>query len=120
MIGIPEAVISVTVISLGTSLPELVTAITAIIKKQGSLSVGNIIGANIIDLTLIMPLCSLVSGGSLPVNEQSRVLDMPFCALLAFLACVPPLIFGKLKRSQGIVISVVYICYIVLMIVYFI
>ncbi|HBA49436.1 MAG TPA: transporter, partial [Lachnospiraceae bacterium] len=49
MIGIPERVIGVTIIAVGTSLPELITTITAIIKKQSSLSVGNILGANIID-----------------------------------------------------------------------
>lgn len=120
MLGVPEAVVSVTVISLGTSLPELVTAITAIIKKQGSLSVGNILGANIIDLALIMPICSIISGGSLPVNEQSRLLDMPFCALVALLATVPTLIFGKLKRSQGILIILTYAVYLTLLFIYFI
>ena len=57
MIGVPDSVIAATMIAIGTSLPELVTTITAIRKKQSSLSVGNIIGANIMDLTLIMPLC---------------------------------------------------------------
>lgn len=58
--GVPERVIGVTLIAVGTSLPELITTITAIIKKQSSLSIGNILGANIIDLTLIMPLSSLI------------------------------------------------------------
>ena len=51
MCGVSDRVISVTIIAIGTSLPELVTTLTAIAKKQGSLSAGNIIGANIIDLT---------------------------------------------------------------------
>ena len=55
MAGIPERVIGVTIIAVGTSLPELITTITAIVKKQSSLSVGNILGANIIDLSLILP-----------------------------------------------------------------
>lgn len=62
MIGVPDSVIAATMIAIGTSLPELVTTITAIRKKQSSLSVGNIIGANIMDLTLIMPLCALLQG----------------------------------------------------------
>ena len=62
LIGVPDSVIAATMIAIGTSLPELVTTITAIRKKQSSLSVGNIIGANIMDLTLIMPLCALLQG----------------------------------------------------------
>ena len=62
MIGVPDSIIAATMIAIGTSLPELVTTLTAIRKKESSLSVGNIIGANIMDLTLIMPLCSLIQG----------------------------------------------------------
>ena len=62
LIGVPERIIGVTLIAVGTSLPELVTTLTAIAKKQASCPAGNIIGANIIDLTLILPICSLISG----------------------------------------------------------
>lgn len=72
MLGVPDAVIGATMIAIGTSLPELVTTITAIRKKQSSLSVGNIIGANIMDLTLIMPLCALILGKPLPVERQGH------------------------------------------------
>ena len=62
LLGVPDAIIAATMIAIGTSLPELVTTLTAIRKKESSLSVGNIIGANIMDLTLILPLCSLILG----------------------------------------------------------
>ncbi len=68
MCGVSDRVISVTIIAIGTSLPELVTTLTAIAKKQGSLSAGNIIGANIIDLTLILPVCALIYGSKLPAS----------------------------------------------------
>ena len=71
MLGVPDAIIGATMIAIGTSLPELVTTITAIRKKQSSLSVGNIIGANIMDLTLIMPLCALILGKPLPVERHA-------------------------------------------------
>ena len=62
ILGVSERVIAVTMVAIGTSLPELVTAITAIVKKQTSMSVGNILGANIIDVTVILPLCSFIGG----------------------------------------------------------
>jgi Ca2+/Na+ antiporter len=72
-IGISETIIGFTVIALGTSLPELVTTLTAIRKKESSLSVGNIIGANIIDTTLILPLCAVINGKPLPIKETQRM-----------------------------------------------
>ena len=120
LIGIPESIISVTVIAIGTSLPELVTTIAAIVKKQANLSVGNIIGANIIDLTVIMPVCALISGGSLPVSRQSAVLDLPFCALLCVISVVPALILSKFKKVQGVVMLAAYVVYLVLLAVFFI
>ena len=80
--GVSDRVISVTIVAIGTSLPELVTTLTAIVKKQASLSAGNIIGANIIDLTLILPVCAVISGGKLPVVGTVGVLDMPACLII--------------------------------------
>ena len=71
--GISEAIIGFTVIALGTSLPEFVTTLTAIRKKESGLSVGNIVGANIIDLTLILPLCAIINGQPLPVERMNLV-----------------------------------------------
>ena len=55
---ISEDIISVTILAMGTSLPEFVTTITAIIKKESALSVGNIVGANVIDTAFILPVCT--------------------------------------------------------------
>ena len=77
LLGVPESIIGATLVAVGTSLPELVTTLTALAKKQASLSIGNIVGANIIDLTLILPLCSLISGKALPILRQNILLDMP-------------------------------------------
>ena len=110
-IGVPERVIAVTMVAIGTSLPELVTAITAILKKQGGLSVGNILGANIIDITLILPLCSIISGGVLPVSQASFSLDMPFCLAEALIAVVPTIIRRKFSRLQGIAMLLMYGAY---------
>lgn len=115
--GISEALISVTIVSIGTSLPELVTTVTSVIKKQGSLGLGNILGANIIDLTLIMPLCSLVSGKALPLSEQALSLDLPFCLLTIVVALVPLLIRQKTGKLQGLATIAVYGVYLTLLLI---
>lgn len=114
MLHVPEAVIGVTVVAVGTSLPELVTTITAIAKKQASLSAGNVIGANIIDTCLILPICSLVSGQALPIGEQGRALDIPFCLLVTVVALVPTIFSQKFRRVQGVALLALYMMYLAL------
>lgn len=117
ILGVPEGIIGVTIVAVGTSLPELVTTITAIVKKKSELSIGNIVGANIIDITLILPICSMISGGSLPVSAQTLTLDLPFCFAVAAVALLPSLIRGKFSRWQGLLLLAGYVVYIALLIV---
>ncbi len=111
--GISEAVISATIVAIGTSLPELVTTITAIVKKQSSLSVGNIIGANLIDIAIILPICSFVSGGRLVALPQNLWIDIPVCLFILLVAIVPMLIKEKFTRIQGAALLAFYIAYVV-------
>ena len=115
-LGIPQRIISVFAIAIGTSLPELVTTITAIRKKAGSLSVGNILGANIIDLSLILPICSAVSAGGgngmLAVSAPSVEIDMIVCLAAISIAVIPTIITKKFHRSQGVIMLTGYAAYI--------
>ncbi|MGN1001467.1 MAG: calcium/sodium antiporter [Oscillospiraceae bacterium] len=113
-LGVPERVIAVTLVAIGTSLPELVTTLTAIRKKESGLSVGNIIGANIIDLTLILPICSFVADGELTISQQSAGIDMPACLLITLLAIVPMLLRQKASRLQGVLLLLAYGAYLVI------
>lgn len=111
ILKISERIIAVTIIAVGTSLPELVTTITAIAKKEASLSLGNIIGANIIDLTLILPICALVSKGYLPISKQVATLDIPMCFVVGLVSLVPALIGKRFYRWQGVSLITIYILY---------
>lgn len=111
MLGVSESIIGVTVIAIGTSLPELVTTVTAVAKKESSLSIGNILGANIIDLTLILPVCSIITGGSLPIAAQSARIDLPVCLLVSLIAVVPAFISRKFKRITGVLLVIIYLAY---------
>lgn len=112
--GVSEAIIGVTMVAIGTSLPELVTAVTAVIKKQPSMSVGNVIGANVIDIALILPICSFIYGGVLPVSAQNIYLDFPVAILVSVIALVPTIMAKKFRRWQGIVMLAIYIAYLVI------
>lgn len=116
LLGVPSAIIGVTMVAIGTSLPELITTLTAIRKRESSMSIGNIIGANIIDLALILPICSVVSDGKLTIAEQSYALDMPMCFGMTLIAVLPPLIRGRLYRWQGILMLALYAVYVVILV----
>ena len=115
-IGISQTIIGFTVIALGTSLPELVTTLTAIRKKENSLSVGNIIGANIIDTTLILPLCAVITGKSLPVAKVNLVFDFPVCITACAVAIIPTIIQGKFKKWQGYALLSIYALYMIFLV----
>ncbi len=118
LLHVPEIIIAVTIVAIGTSLPELITTINAIIKKNSSLSAGNIVGANIIDTCLILPICAIIGAanglGGLLVTKQSLYLDFPFCLGIISIATIPPLFTKKFDRWQGIVCLVAYVVYLVL------
>lgn len=116
LLNIDQRIISVIFVAIGTSLPELVTTITALRKKVGALSVGNILGANIIDLTLILPICSFVSrgkgSGALAVQTSSVEIDMMVCLAAIAVAVLPTIFTKKFQRWQGIVMLCGYIAYV--------
>ena len=117
---VPETIISLTIVALGTSLPELVTAITALTKGHGALSLGNIIGANIFNLVLVSGAAITISPFDVPTSatfldmNASFVFDIPLMIGVMALLTVPSLIRGKLARWQGISLLLLYVGYCVL------
>lgn len=116
-LGVPESVIALTFVALGTSLPELVTAITSLIKGHSSLSLGNIIGANLFNLVLVSGVSVSLSPFTIPQSSTiaghnaSLVLDIPVMLLVMLLLTLPALIRQRLSRLQGIVLLVIYASY---------
>lgn len=114
LLGVSERIIGVTLIAIGTSLPELVTTLTAIAKKHATLSVGNIIGANIIDLTFILPVCSILSGKTIPISGTLAQIDLPAALIVGSIALLPTLYMKKFTRVQGVVLLLTYFTYVII------
>jgi cation:H+ antiporter len=114
-LGVPESVIALTLIALGTSLPELVTTLTALAKRQPSLSVGNIMGANFLDMTMVPAVSAFAAGGTLPMERPGIFLDLGI-VLLLFLVMIPPaLVRGRFRRWQGAAMMGLYGGYVLLL-----
>lgn len=114
VLGVPDTVIALTFVALGTSLPELVTAITSLIKGHGALSLGNVIGANLFNLVLVSGASTVIAPFPVPAESTiggipaSLVLDIPVMLGVMLLLTVPALIRGKLSRLQGILLLGIY------------
>ncbi len=119
-LGVPETVISLTIVALGTSLPELVTAVTSLLKGHGALSLGNIIGANIFNLVLVSGVAITINPFKVPSeatflgNNASLLFDLPLVFVVMGIMTVPTILTGKLKRWQGISLLGIYLAYCIL------
>ena len=113
-LGVPEAVIALTFVALGTSLPELVTAVTALAKGHSALSLGNVIGANLLNLVLVTGTAATLAPFPLPQDgtlfgvNRSLALDLPVMAAVSLILILPVLLRGRLYRAQGILLLAVY------------
>jgi len=119
-LGVPETVVALLFVALGTSLPELVTTITSLRKGRASLGVGNVIGANVFNLVLVsgvavslapfeVPYTSLLNTGL----NMSLVIEIPVMLGVMCLMTIPALLRKKLGRWQGIVLLGVYLAFVV-------
>lgn len=119
-LGVSEKVIGLTIVALGTSLPEFVTAITSLIKGHGSLSLGNIIGANLFNLVLVSGVAVTLNPFDVPVSgliggiNSSLVLDIPVMLAVMLILTVPTLIKEKLSRWQGVLLLGIYTAFCIL------
>ena len=117
-LGVPESVIALTFIALGTSLPELVTAISSLIKGHASLSLGNILGANLFNLVLVSGMAITIKPFSIPSDKliggmnAALVVDIPMMVGVMALMLIPAFLFKKLRKWQGFVLLALYFAYV--------
>jgi cation:H+ antiporter len=111
--GISERIIGITVISVGTSIPELVTSLVAVFNKEKSISLGNLLGSNIFNVFAVLGITSLVT--PLSVLDKS-IINYDIYVMLFFAAMILPLIFFPKKlvlgRKEGVIILLFYTVYI--------
>lgn len=111
-LGLSEKIISVTILAIGTSLPELVTSVSAAIKGKSDIAIGNILGSNIFNMLLIIGVSALIKP---IIYNASYNIDMIFLILgtviLALFPVIPPK--NKMTRRNGIVYVLLYIAYMV-------
>ncbi|GAA0179675.1 calcium/sodium antiporter [Clostridium sediminicola] len=127
ILRIPQQIISLTLIAIGTSLPELTTAITSIRKGEQSISIGNILGANILNVTMILGTSSLITKNGLIISSrninlfgkvfksvpQTLYIDVPVSIILMLVVIVPGIVSNKLRKRHGIIMISIYSIYLI-------
>jgi cation:H+ antiporter len=112
-LGVPDLIIGITLVALGTSLPEYVTALTATIKGYQEISVGNIMGADILDIFWVLGGASLFK--TLPIQRQTNVLDFPFMLALMIMLTFFARTRNRISRLEGFGLFAVYVIYLAMM-----
>ena len=110
----PKIIIALTLISIGTSLPELITAVASTLKKHNEIAIGNVIGANILDITWALGSASFVR--NLPISKQLLSFDLPIMLILMFLVFLFSAISNKLRRREGIILFLIYCFYLIFLV----
>ncbi len=115
--GVPELVVGLTVVAIGTSLPELVTSVVAAIRGHRDLAVGNVVGSNLFNILGVLGLTAVLAPGGLPVAASAVSFDIPVMIAVA-VACLPLLFTGHiLRRWEGalfVAYAGIYTTYLVL------
>lgn len=114
-LGVSQSVIGLTVVAIGTSLPELATSAVAAYKKNVDIAVGNIVGSNIFNIFWILGLSSIISPLPFPAESARDIIMVIFATLLLFLF----LFVGKkhtIERWQGVIFILLYIVYIIFLV----
>lgn len=111
-LGMSKRVVSITMVAVGTSIPEVATSVIAALKKETEISVGNIIGSNIMNILSVLGFTSLVS--PIKVSEEIAHFDIPWMLgiSLLMLFLMLPAARGRITRWEGIFMIIIYLLYI--------
>ena len=110
--GVSEAVIGLTVVAVGTSLPELATSVIAALRRQTEIAVGNVVGSNIFNILSILGITALIT--PIPAEARFAAVDMPWVAGTAVGLTLLAVLLGGLPRLAGVALLAVYGGYVAL------
>lgn len=116
LLGISELIIGLTIVSIGTSLPEVATSIMASFKGERDIAVGNVVGSNILNVFLILGVAATLSPNSIPINSSMIYFDLPILVVVSFI-CFPLFFTGQeISRWEGAILLLYYVTYTVYLI----
>ncbi|MFA7613172.1 MAG: calcium/sodium antiporter [Candidatus Caldatribacteriota bacterium] len=111
LLGMSEAVIGLTIVAAGTSLPEVATSVVATIRGQRDIAIGNVVGSNIFNIFSVLGFSGLLASQGLSVNEHIQNIDIPLMIGVSLLTFIFAFSTKKLNRPMGAIFLLIYIGY---------
>ena len=111
-LGIPQLVIGLTIVAMGTSLPEAAVSITSALKGSAEITIGNIVGSNIFNVLVILGLTAVIC--AIPVQKSTVRYEIPFTIAVTAVLAVLGLVDNKISRGEGVILwglLIVYLLY---------
>ena len=108
---IPEIIIGLTIISIGTSMPELFVSITSALEGRSDMAMGNVLGSNICNLLLILGVSAIVR--PIIFKKETRLIEIPMCLILSIVFMVMCNMGQDISKQEGIILSVLFILFII-------
>lgn len=112
---IPEIIIGLTVISIGTSMPELFVSITSALDGHADMAIGNVIGSNIANLFLILGLSAVIK--SIPFKKETRLIEIPLCFIISVVFFIICFMGQDVSRPDAAILISIFIAFIIYTIV---
>lgn len=115
--GIPEAVIGLTIVALGTSSPELATTVVSTLRQERDIAIGNLMGSCVLNVLVILGIPMVMASSSLAIDAELVRVDIPVMVVAA-LVCIPVFITGRrVGRREGLALLLAYIAYMVYLLI---
>ena len=106
---VPEIVVGLTIVAMGTSAPEAAISITAALNNGAAISIGNVIGSNIMNIALILGLTSIIA--TLPIKDNTLKIEIPFVVIITIILCLMGYFFNEISRLSALILIVLFIAF---------
>lgn len=109
--GIPQLVVGLTIVAMGTSAPEAAVSITAALKENAGISVGNVVGSNILNVLIILGVTGVIT--SVAVQKSTLVAEIPYMLVITVVLLIMGLTGNSINRVEGAILWVMFIAYLI-------
>ena len=106
---VPEIVVGLTIVAMGTSAPEAAISITAALNNGAAISIGNVIGSNIMNIALILGLTSIIA--TLPIKDNTLKIEIPFVVIITVILCMMGYFFHEINRLAALLLIILFIAF---------
>ncbi len=110
-LGIPQLVVGLTIVAMGTSAPEAAVSITASLKNNAGIAVGNVVGSNILNILIILGITAVIT--SVAIQKSTLMIEIPYMIFVTVVLIIMGMTGESISRVEGIIFWVLFIIYLV-------